>query len=460
MSNSRVILVASPVGTSSSNSRTHPSAQIVAQIQAELDALWLGWSDGNTIPADVKVSTEGRYGVRLEAHVRDVLAERVNSAMLWPTFYGRTDLIDFDSDAYELYQNTNARLAVEAANWMTDDAVVWAHDYMHLPFGQALRRAGSMAPVGFLFHAPFPPSDLFVSMPRHEQLLRQLCVYDVISFQSEACRGHFEQAAHRSIGAKPTAGGLVSASGRVRTRVDELPGRYHEIKATIQSPIQREAANHLRGCTDDNRLIGSFASLDPAQGILERFHSFEMLLDEANELKTKTSLVHASLPQHPWLTEDTHLRAEIERVSSSINGKFATLQWNPIHYFHDPLDDVRFLALCRESSVALVTPFCEGVSLAAKDFVAAQEPDDPGVLILSNLISSALRYDGALLVNPHDKAALMQAMRHALAMPRVERHIRWRKLIDLFEGEMLSGLCHRFIDELKSTAKRTSRNAG
>ena len=90
-----------------------------------------------------------------------------------------------------------------------------------------------------------------------------------------------------------------------------------------------EAANHLRGRTNDSHLIGPFASLGTARGIL-----------------------------------------------------------------------VRLLALCRESSVALVTPFCEGVSLAAKDFVAAQEPDDPGVLNLSTLISSDLWCDGALIPGP------------------------------------------------------------
>lgn len=460
MSNSRVILIASPVRTPTSNNRTNPSGQIVAQIQGELDALWLGWSDSANRLTNIAAPTQGSHGVILETHVKDSLAEQVNSAMLWPTFYGRTDLIDFDAAAYDLYQNANAMLAAETANWITDDAIVWVHDYLHLPFGQALRRAGMMVPIGFLFHAPFPSPDLFASMPRHEELLRQLCAYDVLSFQSRACRHNFEMAARRFINARPIANGLASPSGHIETRVDELPGRYREIKATIQSPIQQAAANHLRACTSNSRLIGSFASLDPAQGILERFQSFEMLLDEATELKTKASLVHASLPQHPWHTEDAHLRAKIERVAGSINGKFATLQWNPIHYFHDPLDDLRFIALCRESSVALVTPFCEGVSLAAKDFVAAQEPDDPGVLILSNLISSASRYEGALFVNPHDKAELMQAMRHALAIPRVERHVRWRKLIDLFEGETLTGLCHRFIEALRSTAIRTSRNAG
>lgn len=460
MLSSRVILVASPVRTPNSNTQINRSGQIIRSIQAELDALWFGWSDSVFSSNNIVPPTEGAHGVTLESTEKEVLVERVNTAMLWPTFYGRADLIDFSAAAYDLYQTANTRLATEVAKSITNETVVWVHDYLHLPLGQALRRTGSMVPIGFLFHAPFPSPDQFVSMPRHEELLRQLCAYDVLSFQSEACRRHFEMAAHRCINAQPMADGLASPSGHPQIRVDELPGRCREIAAMSPSSFQREAAGHLRAGTGASHLIGSCASLDHAQGILERFQSFEMALDRFPELRSKVSLVHACLPQRPWLTEDTQLRGEVERASSRINGKFSTLEWNPIHYFHDPPDDVHLLALYRESAIALITPFYEGVSLTAKDFVAAQAPDDPGVLILSKLISSASSYEGALFVNPHDKDELMQAMRHALAMPRVERHIRWRKLIDRFEEESLTEFCDRFINALKTSIVGPRQNAG
>jgi trehalose 6-phosphate synthase len=459
MSNPRVVLISSPVKPSSANSQLDRSSQIIDAIRQSLNAIWVGWSATGSDAAPRGSGNNESLQVRVLSRAQTTaLSAQLNSQIMWPAFYGRADLINFDSAAYDLYQNVNSQLAADLATWLVDGDVVWVHDYLHVPIGHALRREGVAVPVGFLCHAPFPAPDQITNLPRHEEVLRQLCAYDLAGFQSEDCRRHFEVAAQRVIGAQRTPDGLVGPFGNVMTRVQELPGRSRDIVKRAQSDIGRASAAHLRESTAGQSLIASFASLDQTQAIIERLRSFEMLLTEAPEWRRRTSLVQATLPQRGWLPEDTQLRIDVERAFTSINGEFATFGWTPIHYFHEPLDTVRLIALCRDSAVGLFTPFSEGVSLTAKDFVAAQQSDNPGVLIMSNLISGAARRDGALLVNPHDKAETAHAIRLALSMPRAERYVRWRKLMDLLDKEDLVGWCHDVIAEvLDARAANSSR---
>ena len=73
------------------------------------------------------------------------------------------------------------------------------------------------------------------------------------------------------------------------------------------------------------------------------------------------------------------------------------------------------------------------MNLVAKEFVAAQDPADPGVLILSRFAGAARQLPDALLVNPHDPDAMADAMDCALRMPLAERQARWRSLFKAIE---------------------------
>jgi trehalose 6-phosphate synthase len=86
-------------------------------------------------------------------------------------------------------------------------------------------------------------------------------------------------------------------------------------------------------------------------------------------------------------------------------------------------------ALFRLSRVGLVTPLRDGMNLVAKEFAAAQDPADPGVLVLSKFAGSAESLDGPLLVSPYDTGEVAEAMAQALAMPLQERTARWQTLM-------------------------------
>ncbi|MFY0080231.1 trehalose-6-phosphate synthase, partial [Acinetobacter baumannii] len=77
------------------------------------------------------------------------------------------------------------------------------------------------------------------------------------------------------------------------------------------------------------------------------------------------------------------IQRELESLCGSINGDFGDFDWMPIRYIHRTVARRRLPGLYRACAVALVTPLRDGMNLVAKEFVASQDPDDPGVLVLS-----------------------------------------------------------------------------
>ena len=80
--------------------------------------------------------------------------------------------------------------------------------------------------------------------------------------------------------------------------------------------------------------------------------------------------------------------------------------------------------------MALVTPLRDGMNLVAKEFIAAQDGDDPGVLVLSQFAGAAAELDGALIVNPHEAEGVAAALKRALEMPLAERRERHAPMLE------------------------------
>lgn len=455
MRNSQVLLVSSPLNLTDCKPDQDRTSKLIGAICGVLNAQCVGWSasDDDNRPRGAEPNGARDPAIQqvgLNKRETALLRDHVDKRMLWPVFYGRPDLIQFDAAAYKVYQDLNERMAAYLQPMLTetDCDIVWVHDYMHVPLADALRRHGADGALGCLFHAPFPTLEQIAAFPRHADLLNQICAFDVVGFQSDACRRHFEMAAQRYAGASLRPGGLKGPFGSLQTRVHQLPGQWRKVDRLAQSPEVEGMAAQLRTHTAGRSLIASFATLDPSQAVLEGLRSFEILLDTKPDWRGRTMMVQATMHPSGWLLEDAAFRTTVEQSYTNINGSFATLDWTPILYFHEPLDTVRLTALYRDTSVGLITPFCEGVSLIAKDFVASQDPNDPAVLILSKLVATSTSLDGALLVNPHDSYETMEALCRGLEMPGDERMARWQTMKQVLEGEDLVSWCHAVVNEL------------
>jgi trehalose 6-phosphate synthase len=124
------------------------------------------------------------------------------------------------------------------------------------------------------------------------------------------------------------------------------------------------------------------------------------------------------------------LRAALDAKAGSMNADLGEPDWQPLRMVSRNVDRAAVAGYMRLAAVGLVTPLRDGMNLVAKEFVAAQEPDDPGVLVLSRFAGAARQLDAALLVNPHDPDAMADAIDTALRMDIADRRARWRSLWD------------------------------
>jgi trehalose 6-phosphate synthase len=128
------------------------------------------------------------------------------------------------------------------------------------------------------------------------------------------------------------------------------------------------------------------------------------------------------------------IREELESLTGAINGRFGDFDWTPLRYIHRSVPRHTLAALFRGSQVGLVTPLRDGMNLVAKEYVAAQDDDDPGVLILSSFAGAAEELKEALIVNPYDIDEVAAALQTAITMPLKERKKRHKALLARVRG--------------------------
>jgi trehalose 6-phosphate synthase len=169
--------------------------------------------------------------------------------------------------------------------------------------------------------------------------------------------------------------------------------------------------------------------LDYSKGLPERFHGFERYLTRHPDQKGSLTYLQIAPVSRGSVSEYRQLRAELEQIAGHINGGHAEADWTPLRYVNQDYAHSTLTGFYRAAAIGLVTPLRDGMNLVAKEYVASQNPDDPGVLVLSLLAGAADELRQALLVNPHDLDGVADAIASAATMPRSERIERWQLMM-------------------------------
>ncbi|SDB95440.1 alpha,alpha-trehalose-phosphate synthase (UDP-forming) [Paraburkholderia lycopersici] len=405
--------------------------------------VWFGWSGdvvsetvANAGPTLVEDGPVTFATVGLTRKDYDQYYRGFSNATLWPVFHYRNDLARYERDEYAGYRRVNAWLAHKLMKLIHPDDNIWVHDYHLIPFAEALRSEGVRNRIGFFLHIPFPSPQVLQTIPPHDELVRSLCCYDLLGFQTrndqQAFHDYVVREAHGKVG-EPAVNeehdkhGEVAAYGRtLRTgvyRIGVFPDEIAEQAARYES---RQHVLDLKQSLEGRKLIMSVDRLDYSKGLVERFHAFEQLLETSPEWRGKVTLVQIAPPTRSDVASYKVIREELEREAGRINGRYSGLDYTPIRYLSQQYDRWKLMSLFRESQVGYVTPLHDGMNLVAKEYVAAQNPNDPGVLVLSIFAGAAAELTGALLVNPHDATGMSEALERALSMPLEERKARYQ----------------------------------
>jgi trehalose 6-phosphate synthase len=422
--------------------------------------LWFGWSGrvvGSTNNQVQKLEVDGVTYATIDLSQEDYDRFYVGFAnsTLWPLLHFRLGLIDFRREDLDGYFLVNRTLAAALAQELRPDDMVWIHDYHLIPLGAELRKLGIQNRLGFFLHVPFVPASLFIALPQGEALLRACLAYDLIGFQTEEHRRDFLDAVKQMLGIEPDEDGLLrSATGMSRA---------------IPNPIGIDArgfaamANKAERSPETRRLLSSLVGralaigvdrLDYSKGLPNRFTAFGKLLEEFPEHRQKVSYLQVAAKSREDVSEYQALRRELDRKAGNINGRFAEFDWVPLRYMTRPVGRNTLSGFFRAARIGLVTPFRDGMNLVAKEFVAAQDHDDPGVLILSRFAGAAEDMTEALIVNPYDPGEISDAMHLALIMPQDERQDRMARLRARVFTSTAEAYCRSFLTQLALTPSR------
>ena len=190
------------------------------------------------------------------------------------------------------------------------------------------------------------------------------------------------------------------------------------------SPLVKNLVASLGG----RNLVIGVDRLDYSKGLIQRLDAFDIFLANHNEWLGKLTYLQITPTNRAEIPEYSELQQALESAAGRINGKYGEVSWTPIRYVNRVYSRSVLAGLYRTARVGLVTPLRDGMNLVAKEYVAAQDPDDPGVLILSRFAGAAIDFRRALLVNPYDAESVASALAQALVMPLEERRARHEAL--------------------------------
>lgn len=456
----RLVLVSNRVATPDVPDSAGGLAVGLCDALQEHGGLWFGWS-GN-----VRARPSGRPKIAEEASVTyatldlshaeyDQYYNGYANRTLWPLFHYRIDLAAFDRNFYPGYQRVNAKFARMMVPLLKKSDLVWVHDYHLIPLGEELRSAGCRMPLGFFLHIPFPTLQVFSALYNYKRLTRHLLNYEVVGFQTQSDLHSFYEVVEEVGGEVDDDRNMVEAFGRtvhcaafpIGIDVDDF------VRLAESGPAKAQLRRQLDGLNDRNMIIG-VDRLDYSKGLPDRLAAFEAMLANYPASRGRVTLLQIAAPTREDVPEYIEIRHELETAAGHINGRFAEFDWEPVRYINRSYKRVSLAGLYRASKVGLVTPLRDGMNLVAKEFVAAQDGDDPGVLILSRFAGAAAQMEEALIVNPYDTQAVSNAMQHALTMPLAERQRRWTRLMDGLRRQDIAWWRRTFIEALHEAATR------
>jgi trehalose 6-phosphate synthase len=402
---------------------------------SESGGLWFGWS-GNLVdepgPPHLQHSGPITYALAdLTQAEHEGYYGAFSNRALWPTFHYRLDLAKFDREAMDIYRQVNRRLAGQLAALLKPGDRIWVHDYHLIPFGRELRRLGVEGRIGFFLHIPFPAPEIYVALPWHHSLAEDLCAYDVVGFQTHEHARQFIDYATDELGAVREEGTTLRVAER-RITVDAFPIgiEVDDVIRMANSVESRRQAQALAASLAGHALVIGVDRLDYSKGVPDRLRAFEVLLREHPDWRGRVTLVQISAPSREDVPEYQDLRRSVERLAGRINGRLGGAEWMPVRYVNRSYTRRSLAGFYRIARVGLVTPLRDGMNLVAGEYVAAQNPNDPGVLVLSRFAGAAEFFEGAVVINPFDVDLTATALHQALSMSLEERRERHARLLE------------------------------
>jgi trehalose 6-phosphate synthase len=456
----RLVVISNRVADLSAGAQSGGLAVAVEEALVASGGIWFGWSGETAGDAHEREPQIQRRDNMTTVTLALTPAEHDGYYLgfanhcLWPLVHYRVDLADLRAGIEQTYFAVNRRFARSVAPLLHPRDTLWVHDYQLIPLAAFLRQEKATNAIGFFLHIPFPSPELFAALPSHRELARTLFAYDLVGFQTVRDRENFARYAVEHLNCRRMNDGRLKGFGRTLS-IDAFPIGI-DVEAFSAEAERNARAKRLRALSrnaDNLCFVVGVDRLDYTKGLPERIRGIEAFFSSFPSYRGRVQFLQVAPPTREGLAAYGAIRAELERLTGHANGRFGDFGWVPIQYLHRAVPRTLLAGLYRHCRVGLVTPLRDGMNLVAKEYVAAQDLDDPGVLVLSQFAGAAEQLEEALIVNPHDPASLATAIRRAIEMPLGERRARHRALWNRIAEQDVRWWRERFLGALAKVSE-------
>ena len=364
------------------------------------------------------------------------------------------DLIRTSQDDYFSYREVNAFMAQALLRFQKPETAFWIQDYHFLALGAELRDLGVTQPIGFFLHTPWPARAVIGGVPHHRELIEAMLAYDLIGFQTQDDCDNFIDYLSQDLGLDVENGVVTSRYGKSRIAVFPIGIDPQKFAEQAAKAVSHPDVSRLRRSLHGEKLAIGVDRLDYSKGLVNRINAFDRMWTVQPALARTVSLLQIATPSRGAIEAYGNLQNELAKLVSDVNGRHGEVDWTPIRYLNKGFSQTVLAGLYRTAQVGVVTPLHDGMNLVAKEYVAAQNPADPGVLVLSKFAGAANELDTALLVNPHDIDGMARTIATAVSMPLAERRLRWEAMMVKLRAGTIQQWFADFVDALQASQPR------
>lgn len=429
----------------------------------EGDSLWIGWPGitSNELTQDETAQIIDHLEARqyrpvfLSAEQEEQFYYGFCNDTIWPHFHYFHLYTRYDEDQWHSYQEVNRLFADAVAKVAEPGDTIWIQDYHFLLLPQMVRQHVPNARIGFFLHIPFPSYELFRLLPWRAELLTGLIGADLVGFHTFGYARHFLDSVRRVLGYEDKLG-VIQVEDRL-LKADAFPMGidYQRFADADQLPDVQAEVNKLRKEVAERQIIFSVDRLDYTKGIPERLIAFDHFLTQYPEYRGRVSLIQVTAPSRTGVEQYQQLKKQIDELVGDINGRHGAVGWVPVWYLYQTHGFQALRALYEIADVALLTPLRDGMNLVAKEYIASKR-NGHGVLVLSEMTGAASELVEALVVNPHNKHQIADALHRALTMSEDEQIRRNRAMQARLANYDVRRWAQDFVESLQTLRQSES----
>jgi len=367
---------------------------------------------------------------------------------LWPLCHSFLGQVHYDLEEWQVYEQVNQEFAQAALEEVSGNDIIWVHDYQMARAPYFIRQKKPSAKLLFFWHIPFPPVEIFRTLPWRRSILEGLLACDLIGFHIPEYVQNFIETAVELLRARAEGDFLHYAGLTTRVIARPIGIDYAEIDRIARLPRTEARVQTLRHALVEDTLIIGVERMDYTKGIVERLRGLEHFLEHQPEWRGKFSLIQIVTPSREGVEAYRRKKREIDEMVGRVNGRFSDGIWIPIRYQHRSYSPVELVAYYRAADIALVTPLRDGLNLIAKEYVASRINED-GAIILSEFAGVANQLPEAIITNPYSQEDVASAILQALQMPKTEQQERMRTMRSRVATQDVTWWIKEFLSFLK-----------